>query len=903
MDLIQFRIHPGVGMARIGPSTDWYFLGPEIPRFLQELYPKLRHRPNPLRHPAGNAGAATPDEGRYRDKSNNIMPQATRFRVFAYFYNRGEGDPYKVLELTSADADIEWRVTLANVKSVKADEKTLDRNEPGEKQLSTKGSSPFTDCKTGTLPNLAYLMLETDSGGAPTGRLHVVGNEGKADGGALDMPNPNLYQDGWQDTAADGPVLATVELKSAFTSRFSGFKYLAYGTKDPVSLPANNKIEAVPAWVVVNVPDYVPDMGHFVSVWDLALSQAWKYVMDKHAKAVDGQHHLAVDPTEVHSYAFYDYFTHIHPLLGLFSDVAYVSGQVRAGSIDDKGFMEGVGVRGQLAFAADAGDPSIKVSVARAVRLKAASLGQPFLILLSNNDKNPLGATHEFVLCSSVGNDGTLTVARGQEGTSPSPWSDTTNFFAVTKAGFLETTLTADVGVADRKITVDVQSAYKMPVPTPAGQTPRDGPFKIALRSGSTIEWMECSANGKVTGELTVTRGVDGTTAIAWLKSDSNHHVVAAASGHKKLDARANANLFAKGPRGPIHQTLFNRLRKPATLYERNTFTQFPGATPTVYPRGFGRRAIFDSVRTDDDGKMVRDHLFADEVNIDPGGSLARYHVVFSGMKGNACKKTGDPLHLDSGKTIPPILADEQNPPDAKIWGADAVDHAARLDDYYWIVTESDMPMLKDYALTHIQYAQFEYWAKGKVDTGHNPRWAPLFEVVFKGSSLESFFKEDGHTTEEYLNKLLKNLPRYAPAFLDVASMGKMLGGSFLPGIEVGREAGVPWNWSLYRGGTQYFPDIRFYPQGMATGHRPGMLTKDLAIPWFADYIDCAENYWPTSRPQIVYQKNRMAYSWLVGETHAADDAAFRIYWTKLGFIRRQTSDEFFEEESLFDRP
>src|SRR5262249_50736797 len=162
-------------------------------------------------------------------------------------------------------------------------------------------------------------------------------------------------------------------------------------------------------------------------------------------------------------------------------------------------------------------------------------------------------------------------------------------------------------------------------------------------------------------------------------------------------------------------------------------------------------------------------------------------------------------------------------------------------------------------------------------------------EVVFKGSSLEAFFKQTDHrTTDDYLDKLLKSLPRYAPAFLDMASMGKMLGGSFLPGIEGGREAGKPENWSLYRGGTRYFPDIRFYPQGATAPHGPGMLTKDLSVPWFADYIDCQENYWPTSRPQVVYQKNKPAYGWLVGDIHAATDATFRVYWMQLGFIRRQ---------------
>src|SRR5262245_49805056 len=144
MDYIQFRVHPSVGMARFGASTDWYFLGPEVPRFVQEQYPNLRHQPNPLRHPATtNSSAPQPDTGSYRDKfvdpdtahqekSRRIMPQAARFRVFAYIYDsRDSNFPYKVLELKPSDADIEWAIAVSNEKSVAPDGKTLTPNRPG----------------------------------------------------------------------------------------------------------------------------------------------------------------------------------------------------------------------------------------------------------------------------------------------------------------------------------------------------------------------------------------------------------------------------------------------------------------------------------------------------------------------------------------------------------------------------------------------------------------------------------------------------------------------------------------------------------------------------------------------------------------------------------------------------
>jgi hypothetical protein len=229
------------------------------------------------------------------------------------------------------------------------------------------------------------------------------------------------------------------------------------------------------------------------------------------------------------------------------------------------------------------------------------------------------------------------------------------------------------------------------------------------------------------------------------------------------------------------------------------------------------------------------------------------------------------------------------------------------------------MPLLKDLAFTHIQYNHFEYWATNKVEEGLKPRWAPNFEVHLKDASLAAFFADTSRTREQHIDKLFTCRPRYAPAFLDMASMGRMLGGSFLPGIEVGREAGIPANWSLYHGGTTYFPDVRFSPTpnnrdpanpdvlldpppSEPPAHPPGQLTKDLAVPWFADFIACDETFWPTSRPSIVQQKDGPAYDWMPEEA-SKDDAGLIAYWTKLGFIRREGGDVFRETEADSDHP
>jgi hypothetical protein len=209
------------------------------------------------------------------------------------------------------------------------------------------------------------------------------------------------------------------------------------------------------------------------------------------------------------------------------------------------------------------------------------------------------------------------------------------------------------------------------------------------------------------------------------------------------------------------------------------------------------------------------------------------------------------------------------------------------------------MPLLKELAFTHIQLTQFQAWGGGYSDTS----W---FEGSLGTSELATFFTDThAHSMEEYLELLLnsKGLARYAPFFLDVASMGKMLGGSFLPGIEVGREGGIPENWTLYHGGSPYFPDLRFHPQGSLDGHSAGTLTKDLSVPWFADFIDCGETFWPTARPEVVFDKNSIAYLWLNQNLHADTEDKFKVYWMQVGFIRRQQGDKLAEDESLFHRP
>ena len=80
-------IHPALGVAQIGRSPTDFYLAPEVP-----------------------GGDANP--GSFKDANGHTKREGARFRVYGYAADRSV-----VKELTLADADILWRVHVANRKA------------------------------------------------------------------------------------------------------------------------------------------------------------------------------------------------------------------------------------------------------------------------------------------------------------------------------------------------------------------------------------------------------------------------------------------------------------------------------------------------------------------------------------------------------------------------------------------------------------------------------------------------------------------------------------------------------------------------------------------------------------------------------------------------------------------
>ncbi|WP_276807860.1 LodA/GoxA family CTQ-dependent oxidase [Castellaniella defragrans] len=315
----SIRIHPGIGLARMGDS-DEFFIGPEAPGIV----------PDP-----GGQGGPGPEGGAYRDGAQRLKRQAQRYRVYAY------DEAGAVIGELSAASDLvrsmRWRVHVRNMKAanyafqgaylfdpdklrnpgiqpgLKPRERTQLIIDPGVQTLSTGQAQPvvlkgsvFTGVEKGTLPGelryegfvpkdiskevevtyqaahdieLGQLRLDE------AGRLLFVASPGE--GGCVTTPrvalsNPSEFHDapngprggtdpltnqfayfnipGWWDDTCGGEIDVTVTLKdgTVLSTRDGVRKAEDEGRRNP----------AQGAWIITAPPKYAPHMLHVVSILD-----------------------------------------------------------------------------------------------------------------------------------------------------------------------------------------------------------------------------------------------------------------------------------------------------------------------------------------------------------------------------------------------------------------------------------------------------------------------------------------------------------------------------------------------------------------------------------------------------------------------------------------------------------
>jgi hypothetical protein len=216
-----YKIHPAIGVARLGNSPGEFFIGPE----------RIGERPNP--------------PGGFKDAQCRVKRQAARFRIFAHH------DDGTTEEITDAEADITWTVHLVNKKaaylgrgnSESASDLTIDPgarsiNGPDQQKLFDSGVIRFAGEPVTTVPlgemrsddENHLLVLGGAGNSASPGGNGIIGFWGNA---------------GWYDDISDGPVSATIKIRAT-----------------------NATPAVVGAWVICAPPKFAPHQDSPTTLYD-----------------------------------------------------------------------------------------------------------------------------------------------------------------------------------------------------------------------------------------------------------------------------------------------------------------------------------------------------------------------------------------------------------------------------------------------------------------------------------------------------------------------------------------------------------------------------------------------------------------------------------------------------------
>jgi hypothetical protein len=289
--MATYKIHPGIGIARLGNSEEEFYLAPDTPAGL----PRECDRDGNARVHHGKPVYVTS----FKDRHGRVKRQGACFQVFVYDDDSPEGRP---LQVKTKDRpgdqvegggnrgeliDIQWRVYLANKKACwytfnalrgehgyladhprrNAEITGQDRDrliiDPGprivgyaDKRRASFDRSGGEDGYATTFPGqlepfsvdtLGELLVDDAAG------LVVLGGHGRSGTerfGELGQPRIDDYAntDGWYDDTSDGPVMARLVMQS-----------------DQVNQPRYVDVE-YPAWVLAAYPRFVPQILDIVTM-------------------------------------------------------------------------------------------------------------------------------------------------------------------------------------------------------------------------------------------------------------------------------------------------------------------------------------------------------------------------------------------------------------------------------------------------------------------------------------------------------------------------------------------------------------------------------------------------------------------------------------------------------------
>lgn len=236
--IVRYAIFPCIGVARVGNAPEQYFIGPEAP------------------------GEVPQPDGGFKDEQGCVKRQAARFRVYG-LNESGEA----VKEITADDAEITWRVHLANRKAgwyefnnamdlgqyaksagyrnptILGDERKKLIVDPGSRTISgrdLRGDQYKFDSGEFMGVKVPLGELRTDA----QGRLIVLGGYGHSASYTGKPAITFANNDGWHDDISDGPVRATINI-------------------------GGQQHEAEPAMVAVTPPNFGQGLYGVVTMYDV----------------------------------------------------------------------------------------------------------------------------------------------------------------------------------------------------------------------------------------------------------------------------------------------------------------------------------------------------------------------------------------------------------------------------------------------------------------------------------------------------------------------------------------------------------------------------------------------------------------------------------------------------------
>lgn len=317
-----FKIHPAIGIARLGNSPDEIYLAPEETGALPV---KCDEQGNPALDKDGQEIR----DRQLKDSQGRVKRQAARFRVYVYDEQSPDGREVKIgdeIEVAALQplqgapsgqivagtlVDISWTVYLANKKAVWYQFKELEgehgytkkhplRNagitekhlrqqliiDPGPQTVSSVGGSNgpnSAEFAKGQNPNNAQTFPPPLEPASITtlgeikanvqqgyGRLIVLGGYGNSGSAQTGLGQPVIEHyannDGWFDDTSDGPVTAVLTIQVTSID----------GRPVAPSTPPQTATYAVDegAWVIVGYPRFAPQIVDIVTMDDLVYDVA-----------------------------------------------------------------------------------------------------------------------------------------------------------------------------------------------------------------------------------------------------------------------------------------------------------------------------------------------------------------------------------------------------------------------------------------------------------------------------------------------------------------------------------------------------------------------------------------------------------------------------------------------------